>query len=47
VAPVDFKENGIATELFSRLEKKELLIRQGRGKYSLFHPMFADYLRKQ
>jgi hypothetical protein len=47
VAPVDFKERGIATELFSRLEKKELLIRQGRGKYSLFHPMFADYLRKQ
>jgi hypothetical protein len=35
------------TELFSRLEKKELLIRHQRGKYSLFHPLFSEYLRKQ
>jgi hypothetical protein len=47
VSPVNFKEKGIPTVLFSRLEKKELLLRQGRGKYGLFHPMFAEYLRKQ
>ena len=47
VSPSDFKGLGSVTELFSRLEKKELLIRHGRGKYSLFHPMFAEYLTKQ
>lgn len=44
VSPSDVKE---PTELFSRLEKKELLIRHERGKYSLFHPLFADYLKNQ
>lgn len=47
VSPVDFKNFGSAAELFSRLERKELLLRQGRGKYSLFHPMFAEFLRHQ
>ena len=47
VSPVDFKNFGSVAELFSRLEKKELLLRQGRGKYSLFHPMFAEFLRHQ
>jgi len=47
VSPSDFKKFGSASELFSRLERKELLLRQGRGKYSLFHPMFAEFLRRQ
>ncbi len=47
VSPVDFKKFSSAAELFSRLEKKELLLRQGRGKYCLFHPMFAEFLKKQ
>ena len=46
VSPTDFKSFA-ASELFSRLEKKELLLRQGRGKYKLFHPMFAEFLRQQ
>jgi len=47
VAPVDFKKFGSAAELFSRLEKKELLLRQGRGKYRPFHPMFVEFLKHQ
>jgi hypothetical protein len=47
VSPVDFKKFGSTAELFSRLEKKELLLRQGRGKYCLFHPMFAEFLKRQ
>jgi len=47
VSPVDFKNFGSAAELFSRLEKKELLLRHGRGKYNLFHPMFAEFLKDQ
>jgi hypothetical protein len=48
VSPSDFKKFGSSVaELFSRLEKKELILRQGRGKYCLFHPMFAEYLRQQ
>lgn len=47
VSPVDFKNFGSAAELFSRLEEKELLLRHGRGKYNLFHPMFAEFLRDQ
>jgi hypothetical protein len=45
VSPNDFKGFGSAAELFSRLEKKELLLRYGRGKYRLFHPMFTEFLR--
>ncbi len=44
ISPSDMKQ---PTELFSRLEKKELLIRHERGKYSLFHPLFSEYLKKQ
>ncbi len=48
VSPVEFKRFGSsAAELFSRLERKELLLRYGRGKYCLFHPMFAEFLRHQ
>jgi len=47
VSPSDFKGFSGATELFSRLEKKELLLRHGRGKYSLFHRLFAEFLKRQ
>ena len=47
VSPSDIKGFRGTTELFSRLEKKELLLRHGRGKYRLFHPMFTEFLRKQ
>ena len=47
VSPNDFKNFGSTAELFSRLERKELLLRLGRGRYSLFHPMFAEFLRHQ
>jgi hypothetical protein len=47
VSPVDFKNFGSVAELFSRLEKKELLLRHDRGKYTLFHPMFAKFLKNQ
>jgi hypothetical protein len=30
---------------FSRLEKKELLIRQERGKYGRINPLFSEYLK--
>lgn len=32
--------------LFSRLERKGLLIKEERGKYKLFHPLFKEYLKK-
>jgi hypothetical protein len=44
VSPSDMKE---PTELFSRLEKKELLVRHERGRYSLFHQLFSEYLKGQ
>ncbi len=34
-----------ANTLLSRLQEKELLQKRDRGKYSLFHPLFAAYLR--
>lgn len=33
--------------LFSRLEENELLLRRDRGQYSLFHPLFSEYLKDQ
>lgn len=47
VSPIDFKNFSGATELFSRLERKELLVRKERGKYCLFHPLFMDFLKRQ
>lgn len=43
-SPSDVKGKS-QTKLFERLSKKELLIKLERGKYSLYHPMFAEYLR--
>jgi len=36
-----------ATELFSRLERKGLLLKKGRGLYEIFHPLFKEYLKNQ
>ena len=44
VSPSEFKS---ANELFSRLERKELLLRHDRGKYYLFHPLFSEYLKRK
>jgi len=48
VSPNEFKTfgSGVA-ELFSRLERKELLLKHDRGKYSLCHSIFAEFLRQQ
>ena len=47
VAPGKFKRIKGSFQLFSRLEEKELVIHHERGSYSLFHPLFAEYLRHQ
>jgi hypothetical protein len=44
VSPKNFHSPNI---LFTRLEQKELLIHQDRGSYTLFHPLFKEYLAKQ
>lgn len=46
-SPGNFSHFKGATRLFARLEEQELLIRSDRGKYSLFHPLFAEYLKEQ
>jgi hypothetical protein len=47
VSANDFPRLKGTNTLFSRLEKSELLIRRERGQYSLFHPLFAEYLENQ
>lgn len=47
VSASDFPKFKGANTLFSRLEESELLIRKERGQYSLFHPLFAEYLKDQ
>jgi len=46
VSPSMIKGVKGAPVLFSRLERKSLLIKRERGKYEVFHPLFRDYLRK-
>ncbi|MGI0078291.1 MAG: hypothetical protein ACRECH_01560 [Nitrososphaerales archaeon] len=46
-SPTDFKSVRGIHELCSRLEDKEFLIKLGRGKYTLFHPLFARYLKEK
>jgi len=46
VSPSNVKGIKGATEFFSRLEKKGLLMKKERGLYELFHPLFKEYLRK-
>ncbi len=33
------------SKLLERLAKKELLVKMERGKYSLYHPLFKEYLK--
>ncbi len=35
------------TEYFARLAEKGLLIRTGRGRYKLYHPLFREFLRQE
>jgi hypothetical protein len=44
VSPKSFHAPNV---LFTRLEQKELLIHEDRGRYTLFHPLFKDYLTRQ
>jgi len=46
VSPSMIKGVRGASEFFSRLEKKGLLLKKERGQYRLFHPLFKDFLRK-
>ncbi len=34
------------TEYFARLAEKGLLVRTGRGRYKLYHPLFREFLRQ-
>jgi len=44
VSPKSFRAPNV---LFTRLEQKELLIHEDRGRYTLFHPLFKEYLARQ
>ncbi|MDG6908722.1 MAG: hypothetical protein JRN20_23390, partial [Nitrososphaerota archaeon] len=46
-APTDFRSVRGVNELCSRLADKELLLKLGRGKYTLFHPLFGGYLNRK
>jgi hypothetical protein len=46
VSPSEIKSVRGATEFFSRLEQKGLLLKKERGQYQIFHRLFKDYLRK-
>ncbi|MHB8545999.1 MAG: ATP-binding protein [Nitrosotalea sp.] len=47
VSASDFPKFKGANTLFSRLEESELLLRKERGEYSIFHPLFSEYLQDQ
>jgi hypothetical protein len=44
---VSQKNFQVPNVLFTRLEQKELLIHVDRGRYTLFHPLFKEYLANQ
>ena len=44
-APSDLMWKGGKYSMLARLEEKELLIKRGRGKFSIYHPMFKEFLR--
>jgi len=43
-SPSDIKGKS-QSKLFERLAQKDLLIKLERGKYSLYHPLFSEYLK--
>lgn len=47
VSAKDFPSFKGINVLLSRLEENELLVRRDRGQYSLFHPLFSEYLQDQ
>jgi hypothetical protein len=47
VSAKDFPNFTGINVLLSRLEENELLQRKDRGQYSLFHPLFLEYLKDQ
>lgn len=47
ISATDFKDISGINTLLSRLEQKELLLKPQRGKYSLFHPLFAEFLKRK
>jgi predicted transcriptional regulator of viral defense system len=38
--------NQYERKYFSRLTEKALLLRVGRGRYNLYHPLFREFLRQ-
>lgn len=46
VSPSDIKGISGVTQFVSRLERKGLLLKKERGLYSLFHPLFKEYLQR-
>lgn len=46
-SPADFRSVRGINELCSRLEEKEFLIKLARGKYTLFHQLFGQYLKRK
>ena len=46
VSPSDIKGISGVTQYVSRLEQKGLLLKKERGLYSLFHPLFKEYLQR-
>src|SRR2546429_6055663 len=45
LAPHDFRGK-FQREYFARLAGKGFLIRAGRGRYTLYHPLFREFLRQ-
>jgi len=42
-SPSDVRSKS-ATKLFERLTKKDLLLKSSRGRYKIYHPLFAEFL---
>jgi hypothetical protein len=45
LTPAPFARN-FQYEFFRRLTERGLLIREGRGRYKLYHPLFRAFLRQ-
>ena len=44
-SPSDLKWRSGKSSMLARLDEKELLTKHGRGKYSIYHPLFREYTR--
>lgn len=45
IKPSEIKIKNVRTYLKDLVENKELVIKRNRGEYSLYHPLFREYLR--